>query len=257
MGEKMHCNISWLPVLLTVIAGLSTGLGGMIPLLIKNFSKEYLQFFLGLSAGVMMYVSFVELLGAAIRQTGILYANLAFFAGILVIMAIDVLIPHEYIEEHAKTGVKDKKLLSAATLTAIGIAIHNFPEGFAVFISCTGDIKLGMSVALAIIIHNIPEGIAISAPVYKATGSRGRALLYSLATGVAEPLGALVGMLILAPFCSPTFISLSFAFVAGIMVFISFDELLPLSYENQKNHIAVFGIIIGMLIMFISTLLIR
>jgi len=252
----MHCNISWLPVILTVVAGLATGIGGIIPLFIKDFKKQYLQFFLGLSAGVMIYISFIELLGSSIKEVGILNANLAFFAGIITIMAIDFLIPHEYIEEHVKTGVKDRKLMNTALLTAIGIAIHNFPEGIAVFISCAGSAKLGISVALAIIIHNIPEGIAISAPVYVATGNKWKAFTYSLLSGVAEPAGALLGMLVLAPLCSKSVLSMSFAFIAGIMIFISFDELLPLSYEHPKNHVSISGIIIGMIVMALSLLLI-
>lgn len=250
----MESKNIWLPLLLTFIAGISTGIGGILPFVIRDLRKTYLQFFLGLSAGVMIYVSFVELLRAAMLNIGFLNANVAFFCGILAIMLIDFLIPHEYIEEHIhrKVEMKDRKLLSAGIFTAMGIAIHNIPEGLAVFISSMDNIKLGISVALAIMIHNIPEGIAVAVPICCATGNRKKALFYSLLTGIAEPFGALLGILILAPILNAFILHFSLAFVAGIMVFISFDELLPMSYENQGSHISVLGILSGMLIMALS-----
>lgn len=242
----------WLPLLLTSIAGISTGIGGLIFLCIRDLKKSHLQFFLGLSAGVMIYISFVELLTSAIVSIGILKANLAFFCGIFLIMLIDFLIPHEYIEEHIRGEIKDKKLMAAGIFTALGIAIHNFPEGLAVFVSCCDNTRLGISVAFAIIIHNIPEGIAVAAPIFYATKNRGKAFRLSLLSGIAEPTGALIGILVLTPFLNPFVLDFSLAFVAGIMIFISFDELLPLSYEHQGSHISVLGIIAGMLIMALS-----
>jgi len=241
-----------IPLALTFLAGLSTGIGSLFALFIKDFKKSYLQFSLGLSAGVMVYVSFVELLGASIEEIGFLKGNLAFFAGIFFIMLIDYLIPHDYLEEHVKSDFKDKKLLSAGMMTTLGIAIHNFPEGLAVFMSSIGDIKLGIALAVAIAIHNIPEGIAVAMPIYFATKSRKKAFWYSLLSGIAEPIGALVGILFLSPFLSVSFMSFLLAFVGGIMVFISFDELLPLAFQHEESHISISGIIIGMLVMALS-----
>jgi ZIP family zinc transporter len=242
----------WLPLLLTVIAGLSTGIGSLISLFIKEFKKSYLRFSLGLSAGVMIYVSFAELLPGAIEGLGFLYANFAFFGGILFIMAIDFCIPHSYIEEHAKCCKGDHKLMSAGRFTAIGIAIHNFPEGMAVFISSMSDISLGLPLAFAIAVHNIPEGIAVAMPVYYATKSRKKAFWYSMLSGVAEPVGALVAALFLMPFITPSILAGCLAFVAGIMVFISFDELLPLTFKDEKGHTPIIGIIFGMALMAFS-----
>ena len=140
----------------------------------------------------------------------------------------------------------------AGRFTALGIAIHNLPEGLAVFISSMADIKLGIPLAFAIAVHNIPEGIAIAIPILYATKSRAKAFWYSLFAGITEPLGALIGILILMPFLTPTFLALCFAFVAGIMVFISFDELLPLSLKQEGSHLSILGVISGMLLMCFS-----
>jgi len=254
----MSLNQIWFPILLTVIAGISTGIGGLIAISIKDLKKSYLKFSLGLSAGVMIYVSFVELLSSAIKNIGFFKSNLAFFSGMAVIMIIDFLIPHDYIEEHIKTSPQNKKIMTAGVLTAIGIAIHNFPEGIAVLVSTLGNVNLGISVAFAITIHNIPEGIAVAMPVFYATKSRKKAFWYSLLSGIAEPIGAIIGIVILMPFISPLILSLSFAFVAGIMIFISFDELLPLCYgECGESHLSIIGIILGMLIMAVSLHLIK
>lgn len=250
--QTISLNNIWIPLLLTFLAGISTGLGSLISLFIKNFKRSYLQFFLGLSAGVMIYVSFAELLVSAIRDVGFLKANIAFFSGIIFIMLIDFIIPHEYIEEHVTKGVNNKKLMAAGVFTALGLAIHNFPEGLAVFMSSLGSLKLGVAMAFAIAVHNIPEGIAVAMPIFYATKSRKKAFWYSFLSGVAEPIGAIIGILILMPFLNPAVLSFSLAFVAGIMVFISFDELLPLAYEHDGSHISILGLILGMLIMAFS-----
>jgi ZIP family zinc transporter len=167
-------------------------------------------------------------------------------------MAIDFLVPHEYIEERMTGSVKNKKLMTAGVLTAIGIAIHNFPEGLAVFMSALGDTSLGISLAFAIALHNIPEGLAVAMPIYYATKSKAKAVWYSFLSGIAEPIGAIVGVIILFPYINDTVLSISLAFVAGIMIFISFDELLPLCFHNKKNHTPIVGLFIGMAVMAIS-----
>ena len=226
----------------------------LITLFIKRPKKTYLRFSLGLSTGVMIYVSLVELLARAIENVGFLKANIAFFCGIIFIMLIDYFIPHEYIEERVGLKVEDKKLMAAGVFTALGIAIHNFPEGIAVFMSSLGDIKLGVVLAFAIALHNIPEGMAVAMPIFYATKSRKKAFWYSLLSGIAEPVGAVVAIVVLAPFLNPAILFFSLAFVAGIMVFISFDELLPLVYEGKGKggHLAIVGVIIGMAIMAVS-----
>ncbi|OGX16885.1 MAG: hypothetical protein A3K83_04055 [Omnitrophica WOR_2 bacterium RBG_13_44_8b] len=246
----------WLPLLLSFLAGLFTVMGSLITFFIRDFKRSYLQFSLGLSSGVMIYVSFVELLAAAIKVIGPLKANFAFFSGIILFMLIDFLIPHEYIEERIRTDTHDKKLMAAGIFTTLGIAIHNFPEGIAVFMSSLVSIKLGIVLAIAIALHNIPEGIAVAMPIFYATKSKRKAFWYSFLSGFAEPAGAVIALLLLMPFLGPSVLSLCLAFVAGIMVFISFDELLPLSCEGEGYHISISGVIIGMLIMALSLIFI-
>lgn len=238
-----------IPLLLTFLAGLSTGLGSLVSFFIKDFKKSYLQFFLGLSAGVMIYIAFAELLAAAIGALGFFGGNAAFFGGIFFIMLVDFLIPHDYLEEHLHHGVIDKKLHGTGMLTAIGVGIHNFPEGLAVFMSSITDLKLGIPLAIAIAIHNIPEGIAVSVPVLYATHSRKKAFWYSFLSGIVEPIAALLAIFFLLPFLTPEILAGCLGAVAGIMVFISFDELLPLSFAEDGHHISIFGIILGMLLM--------
>jgi len=258
----------WIALLLTLLAGGATGIGSAFPLFIKKFRKSYLSFALGMSAGVMIYISLAELMPSATEGMGFLMANVAFFSGIVLIMLIDFLIPHDYIEEHVSGGhcqrghAVDRKLMSAGIFTAIGIAIHNFPEGLAVLVGSLESISLGIPVAFAIAVHNIPEGIAVSFPIFYATRSRAKAFTYSLLSGLAEPAGAIIGIMILLPFISPWLLSFMLAFVAGIMVFISFDELLPLCFEKGmcrkehhciwRAHVPILGIIFGMLIMALS-----
>jgi len=231
---------------LTLFAGLSTGIGSAIALLAKRTNTRFLSVALGFSAGVMIYVSFVEILSKArieltevygLRE-GAWYTVLAFFAGIFVIGLIDKFIPgienpHEMkrIEDMDQIDAKKKKLARMGVFTALAIGIHNFPEGLATFTAALSDPNLGIAIAVAIAIHNIPEGIAVSVPVYYATGSRKRAFWLSFSSGLAEPVGALVGYLLLMPFLSPTIFGILFAMVAGIMVFISLDELLPAAEE--------------------------
>lgn len=245
----------WIPLMLTFFAGLSTGIGSFISLFIKKFDKRCLCFSLGLSAGVMIYVSFVELLGSAIGDIGFFRANAVFFGGILFIMAIDFLVPHIYIAEKSHCDDCNKKIMAVGVLAAIGIAIHNFPEGIAVFMSAAGNIKLGIVLAVAIAIHNIPEGISVAMPIYYATKSRRQAFWYSMLAGIAEPVGAVIAILILMPILSQALLSMSLAFVAGIMVFISFDELLPLSFKEDKAHISFIGVMTGMIVMAASLFL--
>lgn len=262
----MDINVGF-AILLTVLAGLSTGIGSAIAFFIRQPKYTYLSFLMGFSAGVMVYISFTELLGTAIGEIGFLKANLAFFIGIAVFAVIDILIPHSYEEESAndarfeisggKTGSPSPS--SAASLKrggifiALGIAIHNFPEGMITFAAAaSGDISLGIMIAVAVAIHNIPEGIAVSVPIYYATGNRRKAFLYSFLSGIAEPVGAVIGYLLLRPFLTPDILSATLAVVAGIMVYISFDEILPMAHRYGSEHLVILGIIAGMGIMALS-----
>lgn len=257
---------------LTLLAGLSTGIGSAIALLARRTNIRFLSVSLGFSAGVMIYVSFVEILGKArealVADLGAGKGNwmtvIAFFAGMLIIAMIDRLIPsaenpHEMkrIEEMNVNGKKlDKhRLRRMGVLTALAIAIHNFPEGLATFTVALTDPALGIVIAAAIAIHNIPEGIAVSVPVFYATGSRKKAFCLSFLSGLSEPVGAIIGYLILMPFMNDTVFGLLFAGVAGIMVFISVDELLPAAEEYGEHHFSIYGLVAGMAVMAVSLLL--
>lgn len=251
---------------LTAFAGLSTGIGSAIAFFSRRSKPAFLSVSLGFSAGVMIYVSLVEimqkakeaLISATNPSVGTWYAVAAFFGGILVIALIDKLIPsyenpHEVqkIESiYEPSKVKDLgKLKRIGVFSAIAIAIHNFPEGLATFVAGLTDPTVALPIAVAIAIHNIPEGIAVSVPLYYATGSRRKAFLLSFLSGLAEPVGALIGYFVLFRFIDEFFFGIVFGAVAGIMVFISLDELLPTAEEYGKHHQAIYGLIGGMLVM--------
>ncbi len=240
-------------LLLTAAAGLSTTIGSFLGLAVQKPGPRFMSFVLGFSAGVMIMVSFVELLQGSIGYIGFLPANAGFFAGVLSMFLIDYLVPHEYIgQRDFRPAESNGKLLRAGLLIALGIGIHNFPEGMATFAGALQDLRLGGAIAVAIAIHNIPEGLAVSAPVYAATRSRSKAFLWSFLSGVAEPMGAVVAGAILFPFLTPTVLGWILAAVAGIMVFISLDELVPLSRSLGQEHLPIVGIIAGMVVMVLS-----
>ncbi|TVP86112.1 MAG: zinc transporter ZupT [Acholeplasmataceae bacterium] len=255
--------------LLTLFAGLSTGIGGLLAFHKKAASKNFLTFALGFSAGVMIYVSFVEILPKAIESLqqfhsesrGYILATVAFFVGIGFIAIIDLIIPsrdnpHEIPDLNLSEDQKEKNnLMRMGVFSALAIAIHNFPEGLATFIAALESPALGISIAVALAIHNIPEGIAVAVPIYQATGSRTKAFLYALLSGLAEPIGALLGYFLLLTIFSDLTFGLTFAFVGGIMVYISMDELLPTSEKYGKHHLSILGLVTGMALMALSLIL--
>lgn len=259
-----------IPFLLTLFAGLATGIGSLIAFFAKSTNKKFLSFSLGLSAGVMIYVSFVELfaesqilLSEEFGETpGMIVSVLCFFGGMLLIGAIDKLVPsfenpHEVrsVESMEEAPPRNAKLMKMGVMTALAIVIHNFPEGIATFTAAVENPTLGIAIAAAIAIHNIPEGIAVAVPIYHATGDKKKAFRLSLLSGLAEPVGALLAYLFLKPFMSPTLLGCVFGAVSGIMVFISLDELLPAAREYGEHHISIYGLVVGMAIMAFSLIL--
>lgn len=265
----MDYTVYW-AFFLTLLAGLSTGIGSCIAFICKHTNRRFLSISLGFSAGVMIYVSMIEIFFKAqsslISQMGTKLGSWAtvgsFFGGMLFIAIIDKLIPSEenpheikMIESSESNNAHPKKLMRMGVFTALAIAIHNFPEGLATFVSALQESSVAIPIVVAIAIHNIPEGIAVSVPIYQATGSRRKAFLYSFLSGLAEPAGAILGWLILKPFMNEIIFGLLFGGVAGIMVFISFDELLPAAREYGEHHLSIYGLILGMIVMAISLLL--
>ena len=240
-------------LLFTACAGLATTLGSVMGLAVKKPGPKFLGFTLGFSAGVMILVSFVELLQGSIGQIGFMQAHVAFFAGMTCFFLIDFLVPHDYIGQHDHAGGADAdKLMRMGVLVALGIGIHNFPEGLATFAGTLKSTKLGAAIAVAIAIHNIPEGLAVSAPVYAATGSRKKAFLWSFLSGAAEPAGAGLAALVLLPYLSPVVLGWTLAAVAGIMIAISVDELIPAAKSFGSEHCPIIGVMAGMAIMALS-----
>ena len=257
---------------LTLFAGLSTGIGSAMAFFAKRTNTKLLSGALGFSAGVMIYVSFIEIFPKAKNTLvvelgeigGYWITALAFFGGIVFIGIIDKLVPsfenpHEVHRteemDEPELAAKFRKLYRMGLFTAIAIAIHNFPEGLATFLSALKDTKLGMAIAVAIAIHNIPEGIAVSIPIFYATNNRKKAFVYSFLSGLAEPIGALIGFAIISTFLNDIIFGVLFAAVAGIMVFISLDELLPTAREYGYHHLAAYGLVAGMAVMAVSLLL--
>ena len=240
-----------LGLVLSTLAGLSTVVGGFLGLIAKSPGPRFMALTLGFSAGVMIHVSFVEMLGKGIESVGFAPAHLAFFLGMTAMFLIDALIPHDYFDSHDHRGAEDHKgtLLKTGLFVALGLGIHNFPEGMASFVGALEDPSLGLSIAVAIAIHNIPEGLAVAAPVLAATGSRGKALWWTFLSGIVEPLGAGVAALILLPILSDAILGYVLASVAGVMVFISLDELIPTSRSYGMEHLSILGVGIGMLVM--------
>lgn len=300
-------HVGW-GLLMATFAGLATGVGSAIAFFARRTNTRFLSVALGLSAGVMLYVSFVELYplcrdafaqGYGARTGGWLAAA-AFFGGIALVGLIDRLVPsvenpHEphRLEELAvgqerRTGrdrragpveapaapaalaasaplaggdadeaeaLKKRQLHRMGLMSALAIAVHNFPEGMATFAAAAQSPELGLPVALAVAIHNIPEGIAVSVPLYYATGSRKKAFWLSFLSGLAEPAGALIGWLLLSSLITPVGLGAVFGAVAGVMVFISLDELLPSAQKYGEHHAAVWGLVAGMAVMAASLLL--
>lgn len=255
---------------ITLFAGLATGIGSLIAFAANHTNRRFLSFSLGLSAGVMIYVSFMEMFYSARIElsamrgelSGTLIATAAFFGGMLLAYLIDKLVPeaqnpHELhsIEELTDDSKHHHKLQRMGLMTALAITIHNFPEGIATFMSGINSVETGIAIAVAVAIHNIPEGIAVSVPIYAATGNRSRAFWLSFLSGLSEPLGAIAAYFILMPFMTPMLLNCTFAAVAGIMVFISLDELLPAAHQYAEHHTSIIGVIIGMAIMAISLIL--
>ncbi|WP_430791084.1 zinc transporter ZupT [Virgibacillus flavescens] len=261
-----------LAFLFTLFAGLATGIGSILAFFTKTTNTKFLSFSLGFSAGVMIYVSMIEifvkaqtaLVGDLGKVEGSWVTVGSFFGGIFLIALIDRFVPkqsnpHELkkVEEMRANGskIQSDELLKMGTFTALAIGIHNFPEGIATFTATLQNPEIGFAIAVAIAIHNIPEGIAVSVPIYYATNDKKKAFKLSFLSGLSEPVGAILAFLILMPFLTDVLFGIIFASVAGIMVFISLDELLPAAKKYDEAHTSIYGLVGGMALMAISLLL--
>jgi len=250
-----------LPLFLTLCAGMSTLLGGFVTFFVKRNNLKALSVGLGFSAGVMVYLSLNELMTEAPEMLTEYYneipakafAFVGFFTGIAIAVLIDYFIPDhidsDFLNTKSKRCQQRHQIRRAGLITAFAVTLHNFPEGMATFLVSSQDLRLGVPVAIAIAIHNIPEGIAIALPIFHATGKKRLAILYSFLSGISEPVGGLLGVILLKTIMPAQTVGIMTAAVAGIMVYLSFDTLLPLAREYGENHHVIIGIVSGMLIM--------
>jgi ZIP family zinc transporter len=271
-------------LILALLAGLSTTIGCIIAFLVKKPSPEFLSIIMGFSAGVMILISFVELLIEGININGFIMGLFFFFVGLFIMLLVDITITHKYeFEDTLKIlydenlgknesdhppstrrrrrryrygrGKTEVNLEKTSLLVFLGVFIHNIPEGIATFIGTIQSIELGIILAVAIALHNIPEGIAVATPIYISTGSRKKAFLWSFLSGISEFIGAVVFGLIFFPFINDYLLGAMLAIVAGLMVYISLDELLPVSHSLGREHFSILGLIMGMLVMSLSLVL--
>ena len=235
-------------LLLTFFAGLATGVGSLVSYFIPKPDMRYLSVSLGFASGVMIFVAFVDLFWRSREVIGMVYADLFFLIGMLTVFFLDKLIPHSHMDGQVDSHCD--RLYRGGIMMTLGVAIHNLPEGLAVALVSLADLKLGIPIAIAI--HNIPEGVACSVPLYCATGDRRKSCLYSFLAGMTEPLGAIIAILVLYPFLNDFVLSASIAFVSGIMVFICFDELIPIANKYGDEHLTNIGLITGIFVMMIA-----
>jgi ZIP family zinc transporter len=259
----------------TLGAGLATGIGSAIAFFARTTNRSFFALSIGFSAGVMIYLSFVEILPKA---TGYLaedfsgveaaaYAAAALIGGLILMALIDAVVPSganphentqvELMAHRPADQLRSRALLRMGVFVALAIAIHNFPEGLATFLMVLDDPQIGTALAIAVAMHNIPEGIAISVPVFCATGSKLKAFRLSFLSGLAEPAGAVIGYMILAPFLNQPLLGVIFAMVAGVMIFLAIDTLLPTARNSARGHLTVYGVIAGMVVMAASLVLLR
>jgi len=260
----------------TLGAGLATGIGSTIAFFAKTTNKGFFALSMGFSAGVMIYLSFVEILPKATGYISEYFpevqaaalAAAALVGGLVLMALIDAVVPsganpHENTqvelmnEPAAHDEAQNKALLRMGLFIALAIAIHNFPEGLATFLLVLDDPEIGIALAVAVAMHNIPEGIAVSVPVYYATKSKLKAFRLSFLSGLAEPAGAVIGYLILAQFLNHLVLGVIFAMVAGVMIFLAIDTLLPTARNSARGHLTVYGVIAGMAVMAASLILLR
>jgi len=247
------------PLLLTVLAGAATFIGALFGVLGQKPSNRMLAFALGFAAGIMLLISLMEMLPTALRTEGIspLLGYGMFMLGLLGYFALDRLLPHQHPQDLMSAQRHPAKLRRTAILLTLGISLHNFPEGVATFVTASSDMELGLGIALAVAIHNIPEGLAVAGPMYAATGSKRKALFWACVSGMAEILGGLLAFALLGPMMSPVVIAAVMAGVAGIMVALSVDELMPLAREIDPQNNPSYGVLCGMTVMGASLALLQ
>lgn len=247
------------PLLLTVLAGGATFIGAVFGVLGQKPSNRVLAFALGFAAGIMLLISLMEMLPAALHAEGMspVLGYGMFMLGLLGYFALDRMLPHQHPQDLISGNRRPTNLRRTAILLTLGISLHNFPEGVATYVTASSDMELGMGIALAVTIHNIPEGLAVAGPMYAATGSKRKAIFWACISGMAEILGGVIAFMVLGPMVSPVIIAAVMAAVAGIMVALSVDELMPLAREIDPHNNPSYGVLCGMTVMGLSLTLLQ
>ncbi len=244
---------SWVfPFVLALLAGLATGIGGLIVFFVKEITQEMMAFLLAMAAGVMLLVSVLDLWFGQAMENGFIPITLSFGVGVAIVYAVSM---YANKNEDLSSMSKERKLYKSGILTAIALAIHNFPEGLAMGVAVLESAQYGVVLMAAIALHNIPEGIAVAAPIQAGGGGRLKATLIAMATGFTEPLGALFALLILGPLLTPFMVGCSLAFVGGIMTVVAYNELIPQAREQDRPKHLLVGAVFGAAVMQMSLLL--
>lgn len=247
------------PLLLTILAGGATFVGAIFGVLGQKPSNRVLAFALGFAAGIMLLISLMEMLPAALHAEGMspVLGYGMFMLGLLGYFAMDRLLPHQHPQDLMAVNRRPTNLKRTAILLTLGISLHNFPEGVATYVTASSNLEMGFGIALAVALHNIPEGLAVAGPVYAATGSKRTAVFWAGISGMAEILGGVLAWLILGSLVSPVVMAAIMAAVAGIMVALSVDELMPLAKEIDPNNNPSYGVLCGMSVMGLSLVLLQ
>ncbi|KAL6075909.1 Zinc transporter ZupT [Balamuthia mandrillaris] len=263
---EFKANDMWASLFLTTVSGLSTGFGGFAVLMFGNPDFWKLGHMLSFSAGVMVYISFMDLLPEAVEEIGFFAANFWFFVGMAVFTVIIWLVPEPDVsalhkkdddDTSSKASAKHAHLLMVGVIAAVGISIHNLPEGVGVYLACMKGAKAGLPLTVAIAAHNIPEGMAVAAPIYHSTGSKWQAIKWAFLSGACEPLGAVIFGMLFTSWLTPVFINSCLAAVAGVMVLMSFRELIPTTLKYIQPEQAIYSLVTGMMFIFLSAYSLR
>lgn len=236
-------------LLLSLVAGLATGIGGLIVVFLGRISDRFIAASMGFASGVMLLVSFLNLFVEALDLTSYLNVSLAFVVGSLLMIVFDSVLPHLELGKK-EDGVVKSKLLKSGVLILIGITLHNIPEGVIISAAYSHLPELGTLIAVAVFFHNVPEGIATAIPLISGGSKKRDVILLTFISGLAEPLGALLGGTLLINASDET-IGMALSFAAGVMTYITADEIIPIAHEHGHKHAVSIGMLLGIIFMMI------
>lgn len=256
----MNMNTSIIATLLIPFAG--TLIGSAFVFFMKKEMPALLQkALLGFASGIMVAASVWSLLIPSMEMSAgegictVLPAAIGFIAGMGFLLAVDYLTPHLHIGDESPEGLKAR--ISKTAMLALAVTIHNIPEGMAVGVVIAGSLQDGigiapaaaMATAIGIAIQNIPEGAIISMPMRAAGNSPRKSFLIGGLSGIVEPIGAVL-VILLASLMTPI-LPYFLAFAAGAMLYVVVEELIPEASVGQHSNISTIGFAIGFVLMMV------